>query len=71
MVKTTVYLPDELKRALGSAARRRGVSEALIIRQAVADAVAAESTPVRTAVFSSEVLLAVDVDRHLAGFGDQ
>jgi hypothetical protein len=36
MRKTTVYLPDELKAALRRLARRRGSSEAELLRQAVA-----------------------------------
>ncbi len=36
MTKTTVYLPEGLKRALARTARRRGVSEAELLRDAVA-----------------------------------
>lgn len=68
--KTTVYLPAELKRAVSRHANRRGISEAEVIRQAVADAVATEEIPrPRGALFSSEVLMADDVDTHLEGFG--
>lgn len=35
MVKTTVYLPEELREALARAARRRGQSEAQVIRDAI------------------------------------
>ncbi|WP_249010367.1 CopG family transcriptional regulator [Conexibacter sp. DBS9H8] len=35
MIKTTVYLPDELHRELKLAARDRGTSEAELIRTAV------------------------------------
>ncbi|MFZ0215657.1 MAG: CopG family transcriptional regulator, partial [Candidatus Dormiibacterota bacterium] len=35
MVKTTIYLPDELHRELKLAARDRGTSEAELIRTAV------------------------------------
>jgi Arc/MetJ-type ribon-helix-helix transcriptional regulator len=35
MVKTTVYLPDPLKRALAAASETEGKSEAEIIREAV------------------------------------
>lgn len=38
--KTTVYLPESLKAAVEREALRRGVSEAEVIRQAIADAVA-------------------------------
>jgi Arc/MetJ-type ribon-helix-helix transcriptional regulator len=37
MVKTTVYLPDPLKRALAAASETEGKSEAEIIREAVQD----------------------------------
>ena len=39
MVKTTIYLPDELKRRIEHAARERDVSEAEVIRSAVDAAV--------------------------------
>ena len=71
MNKTTVYLPDELKRAVSASARRRSISEAEVIRQAIADAVAAENMPPRRALFASDVLMADEVDTHLAGFGDR
>lgn len=35
MVKTTIYLPDELHRGIKQAARERGTSEAEVIRVAV------------------------------------
>lgn len=35
MKRTTVYLPEELKARLESEAKRRGVTEAEVIRQAV------------------------------------
>ena len=39
MVKTTIYLPDELKRRVEQAARQRAISEAEVIRAAVDAAV--------------------------------
>ena len=70
MEKTTIYFPEELKRAVRRYARRRGISEAEVIRQAVADAVAGDEIPrPRSALFSSDVLMADDVDAHLDGFG--
>lgn len=71
MHKTTVYLSDDLRKALAAAARRRGVSEAAVIREAIAAAVADERPTPRPALFSSDVLLARDVDTHLAGFGER
>jgi predicted transcriptional regulator len=35
MTKTTVYLPEDLKSALGRTAEARGCSEAALIREAV------------------------------------
>lgn len=69
--KTTVYLPDELKRAIAAAARRRDISEAEVIRQAIADAVSNDALPPRIALFASDVLMADDVEAHLPGFGAQ
>ncbi|MBV8997243.1 MAG: antitoxin [Pseudonocardiales bacterium] len=70
MQKTTVYLPAELKRALSRYASRHGISEAEVIRLAVAAAVAGDELPrPRSALFSSDVLMADDVDEHLDGFG--
>lgn len=72
MNKTTVYLPAELKRAVSRFARHRGISEAEVIRQAVADAVAGDEIPrPRSGLFSSDVLMANDVDAHLDGFGQR
>lgn len=69
--KTTVYLPDELKRAVTASSRRRAISEAEVIRQAIADAVSNEELPPRGPLFASAVLLADDVEAQLAGFGEQ
>lgn len=68
--KTTVYLPDELKRAVTRTARGRGISEAAVIREAIADAVSRGGAALRGPVFASDVLMADDVDSHLAGFGE-
>jgi predicted transcriptional regulator len=35
MVKTTIYLPDDLHRGLKQAAKERGTSEAALVRTAV------------------------------------
>ncbi|MDN5860211.1 MAG: ribbon-helix-helix domain-containing protein [Pseudonocardia sp.] len=71
MTKTTIYLPEQLKRAVTASAHRRGISEAELIRKAVAAAVAVDDPTRRGPVFSSDVLLADDVDVHLAGFGQR
>ena len=72
MQKTTVYLPDELKRALGRSAAARGVSEAELIREALR-AITADAPPPkpRLPLFSSgQADLAERVDAALEGFGE-
>jgi hypothetical protein len=71
--KTTVYLPDELKRNLEAAALASGVSEADLIRQGIEHVVELELTPKpRAPLFASgDPTLASRVDEILAeGFGD-
>ena len=73
MQKTTVYLPDDLKRALARAAAVRGCSEAELIRKAVRT-VADEALPPRPRLplfRSGKRGLAERVDRALAGFGER
>lgn len=72
MTKTTVYLPMELKRALAKAAGRRGVSEAALLREAVARITADEATPVPTLPLfrASGPSIADDIDGALHGFGE-
>ncbi|MBI4728235.1 MAG: CopG family transcriptional regulator [Acidobacteria bacterium] len=73
MVKTTVYLQEELKRGLSRLARRRGRTEADLIREAVARLVENQrpNRP-RLPLFSSsgEATLAERVDEALVGFGE-
>lgn len=71
MHKTTLYLPEELRQAVAAAARRRGVSEATVIREAIAAAVVTERPEPTPGLFNSDVLMARDVDRHLTGFGER
>jgi len=66
--KTTVYLPDELKKALEREARRRGCSEAHVIREALTAAV--ERTAPRPGILDTEPI-ADRVDDLLAGFGER
>jgi Arc/MetJ-type ribon-helix-helix transcriptional regulator len=66
--KTTVYLPDDLKDALEREARRRGSSEAEVIRTAIADAVA---RPRPTAGIIDAPPMADHVDELLEGFGER
>ena len=71
MTKTTVYLPAELKRALAKLARRRGCSEAALLREAVARlAGEAEAPAPRIPLFrSAGPSIAEDIDQALEGFG--
>jgi hypothetical protein len=57
MVKTTLYLPDELKREVGQLAERRGISEAEFIRAALSHEVAAEQPLPEVPIFHSETLI--------------
>ena len=73
MVRTTVYLPNELKQALERTAAARGLSEAEVIRAALAAATAESGHPApRVPLFTSgDPTLAERVDDELAaGFGD-
>lgn len=72
MQKTTVYLPDDLKRALGRCAAARGQSEAEFIREALRAMTAAAPSPrPRLPLFASDVPdLAERVDTALEGFGE-
>lgn len=66
--KTTIYLPDDLKAAVEREARRRSVSEAQVIRDAISSAVARpRPTP---ALFAAEPF-AAQADELLAGFGER
>ena len=66
-VKTTVYLPDDLKRALEVEAAASGRSEAEIIREAIAARVGSASP---AAGFLDVDPIAERVDDLLAGFGE-
>jgi hypothetical protein len=71
--RTTIYLPDELKAALGQTAAVTGTSEAEIVRGAVAAATAEHlCPPPRVPLFASgDSTLAERVDDVLAaGFGE-
>jgi hypothetical protein len=72
MQKTTVYVPDDLKRALAQTAASRGCSEAELIREALR-AVTARAAPPRPRVplfKSRKPRLAERIDDALAGFGE-
>ena len=72
MVKTTVYLPQRLKRQLRHLASSSGTSEAQLIRDAV-ERLVQERTPPRPQLplfTGSDPDLAERVDEALAGFGE-
>lgn len=66
--KTTIYLPDDLKKAVENEARRRSRSEAEVIRRAIADAVSRPRP--RGGLYEAEPI-AERVDELLDGFGDR
>jgi len=70
--KTTVYLPEDLKSALGRIAAQSGRSEAELIREAVRDLIRDSEPPrPRLPLFSSDdPTLAERLDEELAGFGE-
>ena len=71
MVKTTVYLPRQLKRALTQQATRRGISESELVREAVR-AMTSETPPKpRLPLFASgRPELTERIDEALQGFGE-
>ena len=73
MVKTTVYLPEDLKATLSRVAAERSISEAELIREALSEKVsAATATRPRVALFAEglgDESVAERVDELLAGFG--
>ena len=71
MDKTTIYLPTELKSAVKRVARRRGVSEAEVIRDSIRSAVGGDRPPPRGGLFGSRAPIARDADEHLRGFGER
>jgi Arc/MetJ-type ribon-helix-helix transcriptional regulator len=77
MVKTTVYLPDHLKHRIEETARRKGLSEAEYLRQAIQSTVDRDSAPrprtgiLRSAGGPGTSDLSLRVDEILAeGFGE-
>jgi plasmid stability protein len=71
MENTTVYLPADLKQAVKVAARRRGVSEATVIRDSLRATVATDRPRPRAGLFASGDPMAERVDELLAGFGER
>ena len=66
--KTTIYLPDHLKAAVEREAARLGLSEAEVIRRAIAANI--ERPKPRGGLFSAEPF-ASRVDELLEGFGER
>lgn len=73
MEKTTVYLPDELKRALRRAARASGRSEAELIREGIGLVTGTQriAEPRLPLFESGRPDLAEHVDEALDGFGER
>jgi Arc/MetJ-type ribon-helix-helix transcriptional regulator len=73
MQKTTVYLPDDLKRTLEQVATSRGCSEAELIREAVRALTGGDTHPrPRMPLFrSGRRGLAERVGQALKGFGER
>ena len=73
MTKTTVYLPDQMKRDLERLASSSGRSEAQLIRDAVAALTGGAAAPrPRGQLFSSGDLASSErVDELLSGFGER
>ncbi len=71
MQKTTVYIPDDLKRALSREAVTRGISEAELIRDALRRLTSNTRPPTpRLPLFKSgKPRLAERVDQELSEFG--
>ena len=67
MNKTTVYLPEALKRGVEQLARQRACSEADVIRQAVQEAISRPEP--RPGIIPGDSAWAEKVDDHMAGFG--
>ena len=74
MKKTSIYIDDEIDRALGRRATAEGTTKAAIIRHALADAAtpAMRPKPRAAGVFDGPGDLSQNVDRYLAqtGFGE-
>lgn len=72
MQKTTVYIPEDVKRVLGQVAAARGVSEAELIREALIT-LTSKATPPRPRLplfKSGRSRLAERVNDALHGFGE-
>ena len=66
--KTTIYLSEELKAAIERESRRRGISEAEVIREAIAQSLVRPRP--RGGIIEGEPI-ADRAEELLAGFGDR
>ena len=69
MKKTTVYLPDSLKREVERRARHRTCSEAEVIRQAIRDTVGRPAP--KPGLIPGNDSWADRVDDYMDGFGER
>ncbi len=69
VIKTTVYLPDSLKKDVERQARQRSCSEAEVIRQAIQDAVSRPKP--QPGIIGGDSDWAERVDELLDGFGER
>lgn len=70
MKRTTVYLPDELKARRQAEARRRGTTEAQIVREAVDKETRRPRPRGGIILGDSEQMTARNLDDYLEGFGE-
>jgi metal-responsive CopG/Arc/MetJ family transcriptional regulator len=71
MVKTTVYLPDDLHQAIKQVALARGIPEAEVIRQSLRASISEQRPRPRGGLFASGDPIADRVDELLTGFGER
>ncbi|RPA58502.1 ribbon-helix-helix protein, CopG family [Gordonia oryzae] len=70
MAKTTLYLPDDLKRAIELEARRRSISEAEVVREALRAALDGQKPRPRGGLFVGDEPIAERAEELLNGFGE-
>ena len=70
VVKTTLYLPDDVKRAVEVEAQRRNISEAEVIRESLRHSLLSERPRPRGGLFDGNELVADRTDHYLVGFGE-
>ena len=73
MVKTTIYLPESMKRSLERAAIDRGVSEAVVIRESLERSLNGVRPKPRFGFIEGDPGEPIDwnTNDHLAGFGER